>query len=98
MADDDVATARRRRIDAQFARGNPDDEGNIYASKAALSMIEEDWRDRQVFLESKGYILRPRLRPGWIPSWTAVGGKPRNFEDSIHLPVSKAFSPRIVSS
>ena len=31
---------------------------------------EKEWRDRHSFLVSKGYTLRPRLRPGWIPSWT----------------------------
>ncbi|KAJ7028519.1 hypothetical protein C8F04DRAFT_1118960 [Mycena alexandri] len=27
------------------------------------------WRDRQVWLQGCGYMLRPRYRPGWIPSW-----------------------------
>ncbi|KAH9973838.1 kinase-like domain-containing protein [Lactifluus volemus] len=30
-----------------------------------LSSHEVKWRDRQPFLESKGYMLRPRFRPGW---------------------------------
>ncbi|KAI0041906.1 hypothetical protein FA95DRAFT_1598729 [Auriscalpium vulgare] len=30
---------------------------------------EEWWRDQAPFLESRGYRLRPRLRPGWTPSW-----------------------------
>jgi len=95
MAEEDVVTARRRRIKAQFASGSIQDDGNIYASKTALSIIEEEWRDRQVFLESKGYLLRPRLRPGWIPSWTGTGRTPQDFEDAIHLPVFKEFSPCI---
>ncbi|KAJ7129849.1 kinase-like domain-containing protein, partial [Mycena crocata] len=27
------------------------------------------WRDHQVWLERCGYMLRPRFRPGWVPSW-----------------------------
>lgn len=27
------------------------------------------WRDHQQMPESHGYLLRPRLRPGWVPSW-----------------------------
>ena len=27
------------------------------------------WRDHQVWLAEKGYMLRPRYRPGWQPSW-----------------------------
>ncbi|KAJ7466648.1 kinase-like domain-containing protein [Mycena galericulata] len=27
------------------------------------------WRDHQPWLEECGYSLRPRFRPGWIPSW-----------------------------
>ena len=54
-----------------------------------LSSHEIVWRDRQPFLESKGYMLRPRLRPGWTPSWIGTG-KPRlYFEDSARLPVSQ---------
>lgn len=30
-------------------------------------------RDHQKWLEERGYMLRPRFTPGWIPSWT-VGG------------------------
>ncbi|KAI0795408.1 hypothetical protein C8Q75DRAFT_745820 [Abortiporus biennis] len=34
-----------------------------------LSGIELFWRNRQPFFESKGYMLRPRYKPGWVPSW-----------------------------
>ena len=54
-----------------------------------LSSHEIKWRDRQPFLESKGYMLRPRLRPGWAPSWLS-SENPRQFcEDSARLPVSR---------
>ncbi|GBE79197.1 hypothetical protein SCP_0203940 [Sparassis crispa] len=52
-----------------------------------LSLWEARWRDRQQFLEAHGYMLRPRYRPGWIPSWRATGGDPMDFEDSVSLPV-----------
>lgn len=54
----------------------------------SLSSYEITWRDRQQFLESKGYMLRPRLRPGWIPSWLQSGTYWRRAEDSAELPVS----------
>ncbi|KAH9941292.1 kinase-like domain-containing protein [Epithele typhae] len=33
---------------------------------------EVQWRDHQQWLEKHGYLLRPRLRPGWVPSWTGT--------------------------
>lgn len=27
------------------------------------------WRDRQVWLAQRGYMLRPRYMPDWKPSW-----------------------------
>lgn len=42
-------------------------------SATQLNDQEKMWRDKQPFLESRGYMLRPRLRPGWIPSWTVTG-------------------------
>ena len=53
-----------------------------------LSSFETKWRDRQPFLESKGYMLRPRLRPGWTPSWLSTGRRFFDCEDSVRLPVS----------
>ena len=54
-----------------------------------LSVIEVKWRDRQPFLESMGYMLRPRLRPGWTPSWISAGKHYEFCEDSARLPVSR---------
>ncbi|KAI0057009.1 hypothetical protein BV25DRAFT_1920542 [Artomyces pyxidatus] len=47
---------------------------------------EERWRDRQLFLESRGYLLRPRYRPGWTPSWKTTGESILNVEDVIPSP------------
>ncbi|KAI9438640.1 kinase-like domain-containing protein [Lactarius indigo] len=52
----------------------------------SLSPDEITWRDLQPFLESKGYMLRPRLRPGWSPSWLMTGTYWRRAEDSAPLP------------
>ncbi|KAN0131631.1 Protein kinase-like domain containing protein [Lactarius tabidus] len=52
----------------------------------SLSELEITWRDRQQFLQSKGYMLRPRLRPGWTPSWLQTGTYWRRAEDSVELP------------
>jgi hypothetical protein len=54
-----------------------------------LSTHEVKWRDRQPFLESKGYMLRPRLRPGWTPSWISAGKHHKGFEDSARLPLPR---------
>jgi len=48
---------------------------------------EARWRDRQPFLQSKGYILRPRLRSDWQPSWLGTDKHPLEFEDAYFLPL-----------
>lgn len=53
-----------------------------------LLPLELWWRDRQVWLQEKGYMLRPRYHPNWVPS---SGDTPDIFsknEDSINLTVS----------
>ena len=60
-----------------------------YRGPVKLSSYEVKWRDRQPFLESKGYMLRPRLRPGWTPSWLSTGQDYFSCEDSARLPVSR---------
>ena len=61
---------------------------SLYAY-SKLSAIEVQWRDLSDFLESKGYVLRPRYRKGWTPSWLLPENKhrsPEQFEDHITLP------------
>ncbi|KIM39301.1 hypothetical protein M413DRAFT_196962 [Hebeloma cylindrosporum] len=42
------------------------------------------WVSLQPHLLSRGYRLRPRYDPEWIPSWTKIpGGRPGQFEDSL---------------
>ncbi|KAJ6625330.1 hypothetical protein B0H10DRAFT_2003051, partial [Mycena sp. CBHHK59/15] len=40
-----------------------------------LEDFEIFWRDLQPWLQQSGYMLRPRFRPGWVPSWK-TSGKP----------------------
>lgn len=46
------------------------------------SDAEKRWVALHPYLQSKGYQLRPRYRPDWIPSWKATGANPRDCEDS----------------
>ncbi|KAN0128834.1 Protein kinase-like domain containing protein [Lactarius tabidus] len=39
------------------------------------------WIERQEALEASGYMLRPRYRPGWIPSWRSTNKFPLDVED-----------------
>ena len=34
-----------------------------------LSDTEQWWANQQLWLAQQGYVLRPRYRPGWVPSW-----------------------------
>ncbi|THH31946.1 hypothetical protein EUX98_g2224 [Antrodiella citrinella] len=43
----------------------------IASSAEVGNSAEQYWRALYDFFASKGYILRPRLRPGWTPSWQA---------------------------
>ncbi|KAJ3554130.1 hypothetical protein NM688_g3268 [Phlebia brevispora] len=56
------------------------------ASLTNLLDIERRWVEKQPFLESKGYMLRDRLRPGWKPSWETTGKSTLDSEDAIVLP------------
>ncbi|KAJ3490984.1 hypothetical protein NLI96_g1044 [Meripilus lineatus] len=38
-------------------------------SNRVLQPLEYWWRDHQKWLEDRGYMLRPRYREGWTPSW-----------------------------
>ncbi|OCH90628.1 hypothetical protein OBBRIDRAFT_754583 [Obba rivulosa] len=60
-----------------------DDFDEIFGT---LHEDEERWSDRYEFLQSKGYVLRTRLRPGWVPSWRASGSEPFGYEDAITSP------------
>ncbi|KAN0140579.1 Protein kinase-like domain containing protein [Lactarius tabidus] len=46
-----------------------------------LDERETWWLERQEALEAAGYMLRPRYRPGWIPSWRGTNKFYLDVED-----------------
>lgn len=51
------------------------------------------WVEKQQALEEAGYMLRPRYRTGWRPSWVTTGKHYLNAEDGQTRSVSAgAFS------
>ncbi|KAJ7743784.1 kinase-like domain-containing protein [Mycena metata] len=48
-----------------------------------LMAHEEDWVRYQPFLQERGYILRPRYRPGWVPESLLQGKNVWECEDSF---------------
>ena len=64
-------------------------EADLARTIARLSPIEAFWKYKQPFLESRGYLLRPRYHRLWKPSWQIFGGyliEP-GTEDAVILPV-----------
>lgn len=51
------------------------------------------WAERQQALEAAGYMLRPRYRPGWIPSWRGTKQPYFTVEDGLPLFVSPLRPP-----
>ncbi|THU85933.1 kinase-like protein [Dendrothele bispora CBS 962.96] len=47
-----------------------------------LSDTERFWRDHASWLEEKGYHLRPRYQPEWMPSWASKPDERFAFEDA----------------
>ncbi|KAJ3712479.1 kinase-like domain-containing protein [Lentinula raphanica] len=56
-----------------------DSELNVYNEYLWPSEIV--WREHYHWLKSKGYLLRPRYHPDWVPSWTGSTIFPYRFED-----------------
>lgn len=62
-------------------------EAPYSVSDGSLQPWEVAWRDRFDALKAKGYVLRPRFRPDWQPSWIrmGLGGYERYLcEDFLH--------------
>jgi hypothetical protein len=53
------------------------------AAHPYLSEYEIWWRDHYNFLKDKGYKLRRRYTPDWVPSWTNTNKTDINCEDGI---------------
>ena len=56
-----------------------------------LAPKELFWQARYLYLEDRGYVLRPRYHPGWKPSWIDTNLAPIFCEDSIMLVVRCCF-------
>lgn len=53
---------------------------------------------RQPWLRSRGYMLRPRYRPGWVPLWRTTDARPVDCEDSVQIGVCDDAKPIGVGS
>ncbi|QRW14506.1 60S ribosomal protein L7 [Ceratobasidium sp. AG-Ba] len=53
--------------------------------RTILTPAEEAWVVHQEYLEYNGFILRPRLRRDWKPSWLGTPMDPSKCEDSIRI-------------
>jgi hypothetical protein len=62
---------------ADFLVENLDTGGEI----GYIDHIEAWWVERQEALERAGYMLRPRYRPGWKPSWAGTNKEDFFCED-----------------
>jgi hypothetical protein len=53
----------------------PDSTANGHATREPGALFDSEllWRDRYQVLENRGYRLRPRYRPDWVPSWKQSG-------------------------
>ena len=64
-------------------------------SKGELKPEEYWWLDRQKWLEERGYMLRPRYTPDWVPSWKATHKQYWKCEDGQAIMVRYPFSPTL---
>jgi hypothetical protein len=74
---------------ASSSMPNVPPDQNTY--NADIRPHERFWVDQQPFLLSRGYKLRPRYDPAWVPSWQRPGNEgefPIFFEDGSGLLVS----------
>ncbi|KAJ7168803.1 kinase-like domain-containing protein [Mycena filopes] len=55
----------------------------ILPTRTSLGTRELEWAHYQPFLEQKGYMLRPRYRPGWVAECLTPGKRPQDCEDGL---------------
>ncbi|KAG6886899.1 hypothetical protein C0995_003506 [Termitomyces sp. Mi166 len=58
---------------------------------AELSDAEIFWREHYEFLKERGYTLRKRFDPAWVPSWSNTTKSPRECEDGQRISYSQAL-------
>jgi hypothetical protein len=56
-----------------------------------INEVETWWVERQQVLERAGYMLRPRYRPGWKPSWEGTNKFYFHCEDGQNAGVREIF-------
>ncbi|OCH90194.1 hypothetical protein OBBRIDRAFT_826068 [Obba rivulosa] len=67
--------------DTSIAETVPQNTSKVY--DGTLEPEEIWWRDHQLWLQERGYQLRPRFSPGWIPSWKGTDKKWWECEDGL---------------
>ncbi|CAE6507625.1 unnamed protein product [Rhizoctonia solani] len=81
---------------ARFHSDSIVNSGVISLVPEELSEVERFWVSYQPYLLSKGYQLRPRYRPGWVPSWEDTNLDPISCEDSDNaLPIRTLDATRL---
>jgi len=63
---------------------------NLPLEEGGLDGGEIYWSGKFQWLHDRGYQLRPRYSPNWIPSWVETAKNFRNCEDGVHLAVSSS--------
>ncbi|KAJ7092967.1 hypothetical protein B0H15DRAFT_972724 [Mycena belliarum] len=63
-------------------------------SLADLTSAERFWQAHQPWLKERGYMLRPRFRPGWVPSWQGTDKEPLECEDGLRLEMANLMDAR----
>ncbi|KAF8691616.1 Protein kinase domain, partial [Rhizoctonia solani] len=72
------------------------DDIGIHSRPDKRSEAEDRWVAFQPYLLSKGYQLRPRYQPDWVPSWKGTSIKPLHCEDSLDsIPIRVLDATRI---
>jgi hypothetical protein len=68
-----------------------------YDERGLLFDAEFFWRDLQPWLLSRGYRLRPRYAPDWVPSWKGTKKEFTDCEDGVALDVGNILDATRVS-
>ena len=63
----------------------------VHRRPEELDSTEVWWHERYQRLKTRGYLLRPRYSPGWVPSWTVSNRDWVECEDGKRLRVCKFF-------
>lgn len=77
-----------------MSQSHPDFLDNPSGWRGEIGGPETWWVEKQEALEQAGYMLRPRYRTGWKPSWVTTGKHYSDVEDGQSQSVSAdVFAP-----